>query len=294
MSLIEKAAARLDQLPREAAASALRTDISTPQVAPPPVADTYSAVEKAAPKFESRKLELDFELLKSRFFITPDTLGSPLGEEFRVIKRPILANVMNSAAQIRNANLIMVTSALPGEGKSFTAINLAISIAMELDRTVLLVDADVAKPSLPICLGIPEQDGLLDVLRGKYPNVGDAMLRTNIDKLTILTAGTRDHQATELLASQAMSKLLNEIAQRYSDRIVIFDAPPLLVTTEARALATGMGQIVFVVQAEVTPKAAVQDALATIEECEVKLMVLNQARNIDHTAYGYGNYGYGN
>jgi exopolysaccharide/PEP-CTERM locus tyrosine autokinase len=201
---------------------------------------------------------------------------------------------MNNSAQIRNANLIMVTSSLPGEGKSFTAINLAISIAMELDRTVLLVDADVAKPSLPGCLGISEQDGLLDVLRGKYSNVGDAMVRTNIDKLTILTAGTRDHQATELLASMAMSKLLDEIAQRYSDRIVIFDAPPLLVTTEARALATGMGQIVFVVRAEETPKAALQDALATIEECEVKLMVLNQARNIDKSAYGYGGYGYGN
>jgi exopolysaccharide/PEP-CTERM locus tyrosine autokinase len=294
MSLIEKAAERLDKLPRETSAKNHSAQILATEPSPPENAAPTAAETVVKPRSESRSLEFNFDLLKANSFITPDTLNSHLGEEFRVIKRPILANVMNTASQIKNANLIMVTSALPGEGKSFTAINLAISIAMELDKTVLLIDADVAKPSLPGCLGIPEQDGLLDVLRGKYQNVGDAMLRTNIDKLTILTAGTRDLQATELLASLSMSKLLDEIAQRYSDRIVIFDAPPLLVTTEARALATGMGQIVFVVRAEETPKAAVQDALATIEECEVKLMVLNQARNIDKTAYGYGSYGYGN
>jgi exopolysaccharide/PEP-CTERM locus tyrosine autokinase len=186
----------------------------------------------------------------------------------------------------------MVTSSLPGEGKSFTAINLAMSIAMELDRTVLLVDADVARPSLPGVLGLPEQKGLLDVLQDKSLKLGDVLLKTNVDKLTILTAGTRDTHATELLASEAMGRLLNEMARRYSDRVIIFDSPPLLVTTEARVLATRMGQIVFVVRAEETPQNAVKEALGAIEACPVKLMVLNQARNVENMAYGY-EYGYG-
>jgi protein-tyrosine kinase len=186
----------------------------------------------------------------------------------------------------------MVTSSLPNEGKSFTAINLAMSIAMEMDRTVLLVDADVARPSLPRVLGLPEQKGLLDVLQDKSLTLSDVLLRTNVDKLSILMAGTRDAHATELLASEAMGRLLNDLARRYSDRIVVFDSPPLLVTTEARVLATRVGQIVFVVRAEETPQRAVMEALGTIEACPVKLLILNQARNVENVAYGY-EYGYG-
>jgi exopolysaccharide/PEP-CTERM locus tyrosine autokinase len=166
------------------------------------------------------------------------------------------------------------------------------SIAMELDRTVLLVDADVARPSLPRVLGLPEQKGLMDVLQDKSLKLSDVLLRSNIDKLTILTAGTQDAHATELLASEVMGRLLNEMARRYPDRVIIFDSPPLLMTTEARVLATRLGQIVFVVRAEQTPQSAVKEALATIETCPVKLMVLNQTRNVEHVAYGY-EYGYG-
>jgi receptor protein-tyrosine kinase len=235
---------------------------------------------------------IDLDQLAGGGFVTPNNPKSLVAEEFRVIKRPLLTNIASPAAPIRNANLIMVTSSLPGEGKTFSAINLAMSIATELDKTVLLVDADVARPSLPRVLGLPDGRGLLDVLQDRSIGLGDVLLRTNIEKLSVLTAGTRDNKSTELLASEAMGRLLAEMAHRYSDRVIIFDAPPLLVTTEARVLASRVGQVVFIVRAEDTPRNAIKDALATIDECPVKLMILNQARNVQDVAYGYS-YGYG-
>jgi len=221
-----------------------------------------------------------------------------LASEFRVIKRPLIANAMNKgAAPVTNGNLIMVTSALPAEGKSFTAINLAISIAMELDNTVVLVDADVARPSVLNMLGLPPAEGLLDVVTANSLDISGVLLRTNIEKLSILPSGTQHPRATELLASEAMIRLLDDMAQRYPDRIIIFDSPPLLATTEARTLATHMGQIVVVVQAGETSQAAVKEALSTIEACPLKMMVLNQATQPASERYGYGyayGYGYGN
>lgn len=292
MSLIEKAVERLEGLLQD---NNKTGPTATTRSAGPSLGgvDTQATGRTQAPaKATSKAAEIDLERLGAAGFITPTAPGTLIAEEFRVIKRPLLGNVTSAAAPIRNANLIMVTSSLPGEGKSFTAINLAMSIAMELDRTVLLVDADVARPSLPRVLGLSEQKGLLDILQDKSLDMSDVLLRTNVDKLTILPAGSADAHATELLASENMGRLLNEIARRYSDRIVIFDSPPLLMTTESRVLATRMGQIVFVVRAEETPQNAVKEALGTIEACPVKLVVLNQARNVENVAYGY-DYGYG-
>jgi protein-tyrosine kinase len=292
MSLIEKAVERLEGLPKQPERTGAGAHSSSLLVSGVEVGIEANMAHSGSSGSESRRIDIDLVRLRAAGFITPDTPGSLTAEEFRVLKRPLLANVMGPAAPIRNANLIMVTSALPGEGKSFTAVNLAMSIAMELDRTVLLVDADVARPSLPRVLGLPEQKGLMDVLQDKSLKLSDVLLRSNIDKLTILTAGTQDVHATELLASEAMGRLLNEMARRYPDRVIIFDSPPLLMTTESRVLATRLGQIVFVVRAEQTPQSAVKEALATIETCPVKLMVLNQTRNVEHVAYGY-EYGYG-
>jgi exopolysaccharide/PEP-CTERM locus tyrosine autokinase len=295
MSLIEKAVERLEGLqqdPTKKSSSLPRQDAG-PAFSKFDESGTLKPLSGAVVgATESRRVDLDLAKLASEGFITPESSGTLIAEEFRVLKRPLLGNVSGAAAPIRNANLIMVTSSLPGEGKSFTAVNLAMSIAMELERTVLLVDADVARPSLPRVLGLQQQKGLLDVLQDKSLSLSDVLLRTNVDKLTVLTAGTSDPRATELLASEAMGHLLTEIARRYSDRIIIFDSPPLLLTTEARVLATRMGQIVFVVRAEETPQAAVKEALGTIESCPIKLMVLNQAKNIENVAYGY-QYGYG-
>jgi len=293
MSLIEKAVERLEGLQQDPARvgriAPQQQDASRAALGDKGGEGRPGGGQAAA---TSQKVDLDLVGLGAAGFICSDSPGSLIAEEFRIIKRPLLANVAGSVAPIRNANLIMVTSSLPGEGKTFTAINLAMSIAMELDRTVLLVDADVARPSLPRVLGLPEQKGLLDVLQDKSLKLSDVLLRTNVDKLTILAAGTQDAHATELLASEAMGRLLADIGRRYSDRIIIFDSPPLLLTTESRVLATRMGQIVFVVRAEETPQNAVKEAVAAIEACPVKLVVLNQARNVENVAYGY-EYGYG-
>ena len=253
----------------------------------------YDEIDLADERTETRskQVTIDLDRLRAGGFIAPDADKTPLAEEFRVIKRPLLKNAFGEGAAIRNGNLVMVTSAFPREGKTFTAINLAMSIAMERDRTVLLVDADVARPSIPQQFGIAPDVGLMDVLLDPNVKLSDAIVRTNVNKLTLLPAGRPHRHATELLASEAMEKLLREVSERYSDRIVIFDSPPLLVATEARALAANMGQIVMVVESESTTHETVREALATIESCEVVGMVLNKGRRTN-PGDSYGYYGY--
>lgn len=248
-----------------------------------------------APERRSQHVNLDSARLTAGGFVTPDSPRSQLADEFRVIKRPLLTNVSGkSAAPVARANLIMVTSSVPGEGKTFVAINLALSIAMELDHTVLLVDADVARPALLERLGLPPSRGLLDVLTDHTLDLSDVLLRTNVERLSLLPAGTAHARATELLASDAMNRLVDEMATRYPDRILIFDAPPLLASTESRVLATHMGQVMLVVEAERTPQASVTQALATIESCPVVMSVLNKVPHSRLGAYYgyYGQYGY--
>ncbi len=248
----------------------------------------------APPKWTAKAIEIDLKRLAALHMVTPDKPKSRVAEQFRVIKRPLIQNARGlGAAPVDDGNLIMVTSALPGEGKSFTAINLAISMAMELDFTVLLVDADFSKPSILSRLGAPPQRGLMDVLTGEIDDLSDVLVRTNIEKLTVLPAGISHPRATELIASEAMGAMLAEMSTRYRDRIVVFDSPPLIPTTEARVLATHMGQIVIVVEADRTSQGAIKAALATIETCPVKMMMLNKtAAPGESEFYGYG-YGYG-
>lgn len=230
--------------------------------------------------------------------LTPDAGRSKIAEEFRLIKRPLLTNALGfgDTPPIQNGNLIMVTSSIPGEGKSFTAINLAISMATEMENTVLLVDADVSKSSVVRYLGLESDRGLLDVLRDPSVKLSEVLIKTDIAKLTVLPAGRTFAHATELLASNAMKQFVHDISSRYKDRIIIFDCPPLLATSEASVLASHMGQIVFVVEAERTPQEAVKEALAHISDCEHIGIVLNKAPSKtmggDYYSYGYG-YGYG-
>ena len=224
--------------------------------------------------------------------VAPDAEKSQVAEEFRIIKRPLIANAFGQGtARVKNGNLIMVTSSLPGEGKSFCAINLAISMAMEMDRTVLLIDADVAKPRIPEYLGIHADKGLLDVLQDKDLKLSDVLIKTDIAKLTVLPAGRTYKRATELLASAAMTRLIEDIGNRYPDRIILFDSPPLLATSESSVLATHMGQIVMVVEAEKTSQEAVREALSHIQSCEVVGMLLNKTTPTPGADYYYGYYG---
>jgi protein-tyrosine kinase len=290
-SLIEQAAQRLEQL-RRAGVAVPELVGAAPDSPAVPVVTPKVPEARDEPAVTSRQVELDLAMLEASGIVTPNAPRSYIADEFRVIKRPLISNAMGrGAAALNHGNLIMVTSAMAGEGKSFTSVNLAMSIAAELDHTVMLVDADVARPSILRMLGLPDAPGLLDLLEGKAEMSG-VLMRTNIDKLTVLPSGTPHARATELLASDAMRLLLDDISKRYPDRIVIFDSPPLILTTEARVLATQMGQVVMVVQADKTLQTDVQHALATIESCPVKMMLLNKVRAEVKGGYGYG-YGYG-
>lgn len=313
MSVIERAAKRLEEI-RRIGANASDVADSTPEAARSSDAgltDFHPQVEKVladealrsaefrparrASPVQSKQVAIDIGRLRDLGMVTPLEPKSRVAEEFRVIKRPLLRNATGkSAAPIADANLIMITSSLPGEGKSTTAVNLAMSIAMELDHTVLLVDADVSKPSIPSLLGIAAERGLLDLLIDETLDLSDVLLRTDVETLSVLPSGNWQPRATELLSSDSIRRLLREMASRYSDRIIIFDSPPLLPSNESRALATLMGQIVVVVGAESTTHAALKQALATVETCPVKLMMLNKSRISLGTGYGhYGSYGYG-
>lgn len=321
MSLIEKAAKRLAELqragagigdaaattPAEAAGEALdrvptpeaivrefnarnaeapagsRSSVQGSGTAPPARADWGESTPHLT-------VELDLARLKARGFVTPEAKDSQIAHEFRVLKRPIIGNAQGrSGTPIRNGNLVMVTSALPGEGKTFTAANLALSMAMEFDTTVLLVDGDVARPSLPYVFGIPQSPGLMDLLIRDDLDLSQVLLQTNVERLAFLPAGMRHRHATELLASDKMAALLRELTSRYRNRIVIFDSPPLLATAEAPALAAQMGQIVMVIAADATPRRTVAHALSAIEHCDVVLLTLNKTAQSEVGMY-YGYY----
>lgn len=237
----------------------------------------------------SESITLDLKRLKRKGYLTHE--GDPEGliTSYRMMKRPILFNVEKrgaSASVVNNPNLIMVTSVMQGEGKTYNAINLASSIAMERDKRVLLIDADVERPSIMLELGADTPKGLCELLLGEVDDLASVMLKTNIPKLSVLSAGRRYVHSTELLASDAMRLFIKDISSRYSDRIIIVDSPPLLLTTEAGILASHMGQVVVVVEAENTTKSDIDKGLALLTN-EIKLLVLNKQRGRSKEFYGY-------
>lgn len=234
-------------------------------------------------------VEIDLDRLASQGYLAPELARSELALEFRYIKRPLLSNAADRSQGAGRNALIMVSSALPGEGKTFCAINLAMSMAMEVDTSVLLVDADVIRPTVLDRLGLPSMKGFLDVLTDDKLDLTDVILRTNVPKLSILPAGAGNAMSTELLASGAMDRMLVEIATRYPDRVVILDAPPLLLTTESRVLASRVGQVVIVVDSENATTSKVAQAFAAVEECPLVMSILNKCSEPEHR---HGDYGY--
>jgi exopolysaccharide/PEP-CTERM locus tyrosine autokinase len=238
----------------------------------------------------ARQFAVDRDRLRALSLITPDGERTPLAESFRRIKRQILEKVEKPKPGDPPANLVLVTSALAGEGKTFCAINLAISMALERDRTILLVDADVAKPGVPRALGLSAERGLMEVLLDRHVDLEDVLWKTDIGELTVLPAGTAHQHATELLASGTMRGLLRELAEHHHDRIVMFDSPPLLAASEAGALASQVGQIVMVVEAGRTSEAVLKHALGRIDTSRVTGLVLNKVEAVP-LEYSYGAYG---
>ncbi len=234
-------------------------------------------------------------LLSSNMLVPGSNLDREIQDEYRRIKRPLVSNAVGrNKLLVNRGNLILVTSAIPGEGKSYTSVNLALSIAHEMDTTVLLVDCDIAKQGVSRALGLEGVSGLVDVLEDDSLSIGDVMLHTDIPKLRVVSAGKNQHEyVAELLASQRMADLVDELASRYSDRIIIIDGPPLLPTPQTQIIAGLVGQVVFVIEAGKTPQALVTEALELIPEEQATGLVLNKNVGLSSRShYGYG-YGYG-
>jgi protein-tyrosine kinase len=277
MSIVERALKRL-----QADASASRTRRVFGKV-----------VETAASQAATRRvISIDQDALRVAGLLAPKHQERQIASQYRQIKRPLIAAATGKGQEpLPSGRLVMVASALPGEGKTFTAINLAFSMAMEKDLHVVLVDGDVAKPQISKMFGVDAERGLLDAVIDPAVDLEGLILPTDVLNLFLLPAGTRSDRATELLASERMVEVMNRLLQRDDRRIFLFDSSPLLVTTEAPALAEVVGQIVVVVRAEYTEHHVLQDALSRLPEGCSPSLVLNQSTLKSATGYYY--YGYG-
>jgi protein-tyrosine kinase len=258
---------------------------------------TANGVAAAVLPRGSSRIDIDLNRLRLAGMVVPGSDVSRIAEEFRIIKRPLLLKAFAKGPErIENGHVIMVTSARPDEGKSFVALNLAMSLASEPNLNVLLVDADFHNPTVPLGLDFKADRGLIDVLLDGKTELSDLLLRTNVGNLTVLPAGRRHPNATELLASKRMAQLVDEIARRYADRVIVFDSPPVLASSEPSVLALHVGQVAFVIEAESTGRRAVEEALSMISGCKHISLILNKRRawmGSEHFGayYGYGGYG---
>ena len=284
MSLVERALKKL----QESRAGAPATG-TAPASQGAPARDAAHPV--ASGNRSATVARLDREALRAAELLPAPSEERRLAHEYRQIKRPLLANAFGRGVpQLPNGRVILVASALPGDGKTFTAINLALSMTLEKDLSVLLVDADVAKLHVTRMLDVAGEPGLLDVLRDEQLDVESVVMGTNVEGLEVLPAGRTSDTDTELLASSRMQTIVAQLTARDPNRIVLFDSPPLLLTSESRVLCGVAGQAVLVVSASSTPQQAVFDAIAHIGEGRYIGLVLNQSA---HQAQGdyYDYYG---
>jgi protein-tyrosine kinase len=260
--------------------------------APMPVAPPVPQEPKAPTVKTSRSVVLDTARLALAGTIDWTADRTPVMEELRLIKRRLLRRAFNEQNGPDSiSHLVMITSAKPREGKTFCSTNIAISISLEEDYNVLLVDADVRRQALRQNLGLEANQGFVDLLLNPGLDMADVLLRTNIPRLSILPAGMMSDRAPELLASSRMRDLIDDMAQRYRDRIIIFDTAPCLVSSDAATLAAHVGQVVFVVEAEQTQQHEIVAALNLISACPDIALVLNKAQPLATTSYGgYGAY----
>jgi protein-tyrosine kinase len=249
-----------------------------------------SSTEAATPE---NAVSIDHDALRAAGMLPPVHQEHEIGQQYRRIKRPLINNALGrGVAQLADGNIIMITSALPGEGKTFISLNLALSMRLEEDVTALLVDGDLVNPRLSQIFGLENRPGLLDIVKDPGVSLGSVILPTDLPGLSFLPAGRQDANATELVASARMHQVMARLGSENPARLVLIDSAPLLVTTETQALAHFAGQVVVVVQADQTPQHVVLDALETLAEDKPVFLVLNQTTRHSHSGY-YGEYGSG-
>ena len=250
------------------------------------------ASPKPQPPVSAASIGLEWDRLYREGYLTSQNQTSLTAEEFRVIKRPLLRAAFNrDGTQRRLGHMTMVTSACPGDGKTFTSINLALSVATERDLHVLLIDCDIRRMGLSRALGLSERPGLMDLLVRPGVTFQDVAVKTSIPNLTIIPAGRPVDGSTEIFASQTMAKFAREVAGRYKDRFVIFDTPPVLASSEAGVLAHLVGQVVVVVRANETRKRAVAETVGMFDSSVPLNFVLNRVSPSSSTdRFGYYEY----
>jgi exopolysaccharide/PEP-CTERM locus tyrosine autokinase len=240
------------------------------------------------------EITLDWDRLAQLGFLIPTEGNTRTVEEYRNLKRPILNNAFGVRGVANGrSNLALITSSIPGEGKSFTAINLALSIANERDKQVLLIDADVALPSIARTLGVRAAPGLIEYLEHDDVEFSDIVLKTNMPGLSLVTAGRQHKYSTELLSSNKMANLARNLTEKFPNTMVIFDSPPLLAATQGEVLARLVGQVILVVEAEKTLQYMIKESVNKLSECEIVLTVLNKSKkHLEAGYYEYGRYAY--
>jgi protein-tyrosine kinase len=298
-SLVERAAELYDfgaalrgnnaqAIPAEEPAAAVPVAPSTTAYAPP-------MQPRAHHSASTRVAEINRERLAAHNFIVPDGAVTGLSEEFRIVKRQLLlaARGGKGVDVVPHGERILVCSANPDEGKTYCAINLALSMASEKDNRVLLVDADFAKPSVLSTLGIESSPGFMDALADDKVEAESFVIETDVEGLSILPAGTRTNQDTEYLAAARTAQIIDDLTRNDPSRIIIFDSPPALAASPASVLALHVGQVLMIVQADATTDSALHDALGLLSGCEHVQLLLNRAK-FSPTGRKFGNYyGYG-
>jgi Mrp family chromosome partitioning ATPase len=303
-SLLERAAELYGFAPVQAPPVQAPAPDPVPSPEPAPVAAPVAElevveVEAPAPKLRPARAAaaarapgsaaVDREALREAGFIEPDAPGGGLAEEFRIVKRQLLLGLGGSA----KARTILVCSARPDEGKTFCAINLALSLAAEREREVLLVDADFPKPEILSILGLEGGAGLVDALADPGVDPEALVIRTDVEGLSVLPAGRHVPNVTELLTSERTREVLDRLADANPRRILIFDAPPALLASPASVLAGHAGQLLLVVRADQTTESDLREAAALLSACSDIRLLLNGA-GFAATGRRFGSYyGYG-
>lgn len=239
-----------------------------------PLVPDPSVETDPGPAAPNRRGVVDRDALTAAGFVTLDAGFTEIAEEFRLVKRQLLQAATRPEATARD-RMILIASALPAEGKTFCAVNLALSIAAEKDFEVLLVDGDVAKPSIPGLLGLEDGPGLMDAIADPRLDVEGCIIRTDVAHLSVLPAGRAGNDATELLASDRTRAVLDRIAARRGNRVVIFDSPPALAASPASELAHHVGRVVLIVRADRTGETELREAVALLGGCPDIRLLLN-------------------
>ena len=253
--------------------------VEAPPVEPSPAApDTPVAAPRAAPAIApTRYGTLDADALAAMGMIVPGSPVSGIAEEYRIIKRELIRGITGAPGRpmLPRGHRILIASANPGEGKTFSAINLALSLAVEADHDVVLIDGDMAKPSIVRTLGLEDGPGLMDALADPHLPVGDCLIQTDLPRLKVMPSGQSTSGDSELLASSRTEALLSQLEAGAPGRIILIDSPPILAASPAAVLAGHVGQLVMVVRADETLEASLRDAVGLVSVCTHIQLLLN-------------------